>query len=81
MTARYRKRQEARELERELAGEADDTWELVGILTPNGFIHQPQYWSRCPNQPPCEHAAVLHAVQDAEDASPRCCADRCACGS
>jgi hypothetical protein len=28
MTARYRKRQEARELERELAGEADN-WDLA----------------------------------------------------
>jgi hypothetical protein len=37
-------------------------------------------WWRCPNDPPCPHAGIIHDIHDAEDLVPRCCAEDCDCG-
>ena len=37
-------------------------------------------WWRCPNDPPCPHAAVYHDVYDYDDPFPRCCMAACDCG-
>lgn len=38
-------------------------------------------WWLCPNQPRCDHAGVVHDIEDFEDQTPRCCADGCQCGA
>lgn len=37
-------------------------------------------WWRCPNDPPCPHAGVVHDVYDLDDRTPRCCIEGCDCG-
>jgi hypothetical protein len=39
-----------------------------------------QQWLRCPNEPPCPHAAVVHDIYDYAKPSPRCCVLGCDCG-
>lgn len=38
-------------------------------------------WWRCPNTPPCPHAAVFHDIEDFDDQFPRCGVDGCTCGA
>jgi hypothetical protein len=40
----------------------------------------PAAWWRCPNDPPCPHAAVVHDIEDLGDQTPTCCMDGCDCG-
>lgn len=37
-------------------------------------------WWKCPNDPPCGHAGLLHDVEDYEDPLPTCCVEGCRCG-
>jgi hypothetical protein len=41
---------------------------------------RPSDWWRCPNDPPCDHGAILHDINERDDPSPRCCVDGCDCG-
>lgn len=37
-------------------------------------------WWRCPSNPPCEHAALFHDIEEYDDPRPRCCVEGCDCG-
>lgn len=37
-------------------------------------------WWSCPNDPPCQHAALFHDIEDCDDEHPMCTIEDCDCG-